>query len=160
MADEPTFDEYMKSGKVPLPTGHHARPHGASPAGAAAVGALLPPAEAGGDAPSAPEEYRANGISAKMVQKLQRTAPEGSLDMHGFTVAEAHMELESFLRGARQRGWRVVEVIHGRGLHSDGGGGGKLRGKTRHWLAHSACVLAYCSPAKNSGALLALLRQR
>lgn len=153
MADKPTFEDYMNAGEVPLPAAIQQQQRSGATFTAPA---LLPPAECGGEH-DAPQEYRGNGISIKMLQKLQRSAPQGTLDLHGLTVAEAHLQLETFLHRAQRSGWRIVEVIHGRGLH---GGGGILRNKTRYWLAHCDEVLAHCSPAKNNGALLALLRQR
>jgi DNA-nicking Smr family endonuclease len=44
--------------------------------------------------------------------------PEGQLDLHGHDEARARAALRSFIATARQRGWRRVLVIHGRGRRS------------------------------------------
>jgi DNA-nicking Smr family endonuclease len=47
--------------------------------------------------------------------------PERDLDLHGTTAEQAEREVVAFVRAARSAGRRVVRVIHGKGLHSEGG---------------------------------------
>jgi DNA-nicking Smr family endonuclease len=50
-----------------------------------------------------------------------RATPESELDLHGMTGDEAAKALIAFLRRERKRGRAIVRVIHGKGLHSEGG---------------------------------------
>lgn len=66
--------------------------------------------------------------------------PEGRLDLHGMTMAEAHPELIAFILGAQSVGKRLVLVITGKGkLRDDGGPMPAVRGVLRHqvpqWMA-------------------------
>lgn len=164
MADKPSFADYMRRGEVPLPQAHEGAPqprHGDSAqahGGGSAQHSILPP-DSDREITDIAESYRHNGIGEKDLQKLRRSAPEGELDLHGLTVAEAHAALDNFLQRAAVNRWQIVEIIHGRGLHSNNSGGGILRGKTRQWLSGCPAVLAFIQPPKNSGAVLVLLRQ-
>jgi DNA-nicking Smr family endonuclease len=46
--------------------------------------------------------------------------PEAELDLHGLTVEEALSQLKSFLLGCKLKGYYLVKIIHGKGLHSPG----------------------------------------
>jgi DNA-nicking Smr family endonuclease len=50
-----------------------------------------------------------------------RATPEAEIDLHRMTGDEAEHALVHFLRDEAKRGRRVVRVIHGKGLHSEGG---------------------------------------
>lgn len=50
-----------------------------------------------------------------------RVVPQGTCDLHGHTGTEAERELARFVRSRHARGDRVLLVVHGKGLHSDGG---------------------------------------
>lgn len=52
--------------------------------------------------------------------KKRRMKPQASLDLHGFTAAEAAERLEWFIRDSKSRGLQKVLVIHGKGHHSQG----------------------------------------
>ena len=87
---------------------------------------------------------------------------QGELDLHGHTTDEAHDALADFLVEARQRGYRCVRVIHGKGLTSPNREP-VLKGKVRKWLSHWDDVLAYCEAPQHAGgggAVLILLRGR
>lgn len=66
--------------------------------------------------------------------------PEGRLDLHGMTLAEAHPELIAFILGAQAVGKRLVLVITGKGKNKDDGYAipvrhGVLRHQVPQWLA-------------------------
>ena len=78
----------------------------------------------------------------------------------GHTIDEAHDALSDFIVEARQRGYRCVRAIHGKGLTSPNREP-VLKGRVRKWLAHWDEVLAYCEAPPNAGgggAVLILLR--
>lgn len=66
--------------------------------------------------------------------------PEGRIDLHGMTMAEAHPELIAFILGAQAVGKRLVLVITGKGRQRDDGGPmparqGVLRHQVPQWLS-------------------------
>jgi DNA-nicking Smr family endonuclease len=85
---------------------------------------------------------------------------DAQLDLHGFTRDEALQELDVFLDTCNKRGFRCVQVIHGKGLNS------KNREpvlKTMVWnrLKQHSYILAFCQagPADGgSGAVLVLFK--
>lgn len=92
------------------------------------------------------------GIQQRVFRKFRRGqyAIEGELDLHGRVVAEAREMVSDFLRQAQASGKRVVRIIHGKGLSSEG----KLpvlKGKVNSWLRQKDAVLAFCSARKNDG---------
>ncbi len=103
-----------------------------------------------------------SGLATDVARKLRRChwAVQAELDLHGMIVDEAHDALSDFVVAARQRRYRCVRVIHGKGLTSPGKEP-VLKGKVRRWLAHWDEVLAYTEAAQNAGgggALLVLLK--
>jgi DNA-nicking Smr family endonuclease len=104
------------------------------------------------------------GIGDDVLAKLRRGhwSVQAELDLHGHTTDEAHDALADFLDAGRQRGWRCVRVIHGKGLTSPNKEP-VLKGKVRRWLSHWDDVLAYAEApahAGGGGAVLILLRGR
>ena len=96
--------------------------------------------------------YTRPGIQQRVFRKFRRGqyAIEGELDLHGRVVAEARELVSHFLREAQASGKRVVRIIHGKGLSSEG----KLpvlKGKVNSWLRQKDAVLAFCSARKNDG---------
>ncbi len=66
--------------------------------------------------------------------------PEGRIDLHGMTLAEAHPELIRFVLSAQAQGKRLVLVITGKGRRGDDHGPipervGVLRHQVPQWLA-------------------------
>ena len=81
-------------------------------------------------------------MDAKSYGKMTRgkLKPEGRLDLHGMTMAEAHPELVAFILGAQAVGKRLVLVITGKGKDRDEGyaipvRNGVLRHQVPQWLA-------------------------
>ncbi|MCV2863258.1 Smr/MutS family protein [Albidovulum sediminicola] len=66
--------------------------------------------------------------------------PEGRIDLHGMTLAEARQELVYFILNAHAEGRRLVLVITGKGKRKDDDGPipariGALRHEVPHWLS-------------------------
>lgn len=86
---------------------------------------------------SAPVNMDAKNYGRMTKGKLK---PEGRLDLHGMTLAEAHPELVAFILGAQAVGKRLVLVITGKGKERDEGyaipvRNGILRHQVPQWLA-------------------------
>ena len=70
---------------------------------------------------------------------LLDTRPAATLDLHGFSAAEARSAVSALVR--RQRGGAVIHVITGKGRGSSGGAvlrplvSGLLKGELRHLVA-------------------------
>lgn len=103
-------------------------------------------------------------IDRRTAQRFKRgeMAVDGRLDLHGLTLDQAHGALLGFVRGAHARGARCIVVVTGKGK---GGGFGKIRAETPHWLNQSplrALVLAVSEAHHRdggSGALYVLLKR-
>lgn len=72
--------------------------------------------------------------------KRGKLSPEGRLDLHGMTLAEAHPELIHFILTSHSAGKRLVLVITGKGKDRDTGGPiptrfGVLRHQVPIWLS-------------------------
>lgn len=110
-------------------------------------------------------EGLAAGVDRKHLLRLRRGEQpvERRLDLHGLTAAEAKRRLAEELASAQKAGERCVLVIHGRGLHSEGGA--VLREGVVDWLTsapNAARVMAFASarPADGGpGASYVLLRR-
>ncbi len=85
-------------------------------------------------------------------------------DLHGLTSHEARARLEDVLARARQRGDRMLLLIHGKG-HNSPGGRPVLRGEMAAWLSQgpaSVHVAAFTTASEEDGgigALYVLLRK-
>jgi DNA-nicking Smr family endonuclease len=111
-------------------------------------------------------EGLAQGIDRAHLRRLRRgeVAFERRLDLHGLTAAEARRALGAALREAAAAGARCVLVVHGRGLHSEGGA--VLKDGVVDWLTApplATLVLAFASALPRdggAGASYVLLRRR
>ena len=106
--------------------------------------------------------YR-SGIQRGTLKKLRKgqIPIEAELDLHGYTVAEARVELTEFIHFAIEGAIRCVRIIHGRGKGSYGNQP-ILKQKVNHWLRQRDEVLAFCSAINQdggTGALYLLLRR-
>lgn len=105
--------------------------------------------------------YRREGVSEQVFRQLRRGQfrVEAELDLHGLNLAQARGALSEFIGEALARGWRVVRIVHGKGLRS-GQRGPVLRQLVNGALRRVAAVLAFASAREvdgGSGACLVLL---
>lgn len=96
-------------------------------------------------------------------QKLKRGrfGWEEGLDLHGYTLEEARVELEAFLRDAVATQRRCVLIVHGKawGVTSDYP---VIKSHVNAWLREWPSVLAFCSATEidgGTGAVYVLLRR-
>jgi DNA-nicking Smr family endonuclease len=106
--------------------------------------------------------FRREGVGTEVVNRLRRGhwAIQGELDLHGMRRDEARDALAGFLRESRQRGWRCLRVVHGKG-HGSPGRQPVLKARAQRWLGQSAEVLAFTqasAPQGGAGALIVLLK--
>jgi DNA-nicking Smr family endonuclease len=78
------------------------------------------------------------------------------LDLHGFTVPEAEMELESFIEASFKKGLRCIKIIHGRGLRSTRGARLKEAVVKRLSGHYRKNIIAYVTARQCDGGLGAL----
>ncbi|SOD40245.1 Smr/MutS family protein [Nitrosovibrio sp. Nv4] len=102
------------------------------------------------------------GLSRQTLRRLRRGywKIQAELDLHGFTRDEARQQLVFFLDASRNRGFRCVRVIHGKGLSSRNHEP-VLKARIGSWLSQRDDVLAFCQARPEdggSGAVLALLK--
>lgn len=86
------------------------------------------------------------GIQNRLFQDLRRgrLPPQDMLDLHGLRVIEARPALAGFLAHARRHRLRVIQIIHGKGMGSEGRQP-VLKQKVNQWLRQREEVLAFCS---------------
>lgn len=106
--------------------------------------------------------YPASPLPSKRVRQLKRQQIpiEGRLDLHGYTVRDAHEVLNAYMAQAQARGWRCVEIITGRGDPLRGTG--QLRRFVPLWLdmiSGVSILHTEPNPASRGGSLLVLLRR-
>lgn len=89
---------------------------------------------------SAPVQMDAKSFKHMRKGKLK---PEGRIDLHGMTVAQAHSALSSFIMSAHAAGKRLVLVITGKGGKREEEGAiapqrmGALKRQVPHWLTQA-----------------------
>lgn len=106
--------------------------------------------------------FAAPGVDRREVRRLKRGdyEPGDRLDLHGMTGAEAVDAVTHFIERARSR-WRCVAIVHGRGLHSQGGVP-VLKTRVRAGLRQLPAVLAFADAPRRvggDGAVYVLLRK-
>lgn len=87
---------------------------------------------------------------------------EAGLDLHGYSLDEARLELESFLREAATSHMRCVLVVHGKAWGSSTDYP-VIKSHVNAWLREWPSVLAFCSAKESdggTGAVYVLLRRR
>ncbi|MCE8020622.1 DNA mismatch repair protein MutS [Halomonas sp. MCCC 1A11036] len=94
--------------------------------------------------------------------KRGQIAWEAGLDLHGYSLDEARLELESFLKEAVGSHMRCVLVVHGKAWGSTADYP-VIKSHVNAWLREWPTVLAFCSARESdggTGAIYVLLRRR
>jgi len=114
-------------------------------------------------------EGAAPGLDPQIVRKLHRGdyPVRATLELHGLTEAQAKAQLQVFLLASRQRRFRCVRVILGRGLHTDGSppvlpalDAGVQRWLTQGRISKQVLAFATAQPRDGgAGAVYVLLRR-
>lgn len=67
------------------------------------------------------EDALPGGVDGRTEERLRKgqIEPDARLDLHGHTETAAHDALLNFLRGAEQRGHRMIIVVTGKGAERD-----------------------------------------
>lgn len=116
-------------------------------------GPLAPVIEAG-------EEllHRREGVSPQLFRQLRRGQYrlEAECDLHGLNQVQAERELLAFVAEAVMNGWRVVRIVHGKGLGS-GQRGPVLKRLVNETLQRIDAVLAFASAREVDGGVGATL---
>jgi DNA-nicking Smr family endonuclease len=104
-----------------------------------------------------------SGVSHEKLKQLAAGKPPVGVetDLHGMTRSEALSELERLFEEAISRKTRVISVVHGRGLHSQGRP--VLKEALYQWLGSgpfaSQVLAAIPKPYTGGGSCLVLLRR-
>lgn len=114
----------------------------------------------------APEEslfFARSGLQHRETRRLKRGEfpVEATLDLHGYTIAEAGKQLHDFLQSATSSSIKCVCVVHGKGHRSEEGRP-VLKPQVNQWLRDAPSVLAFSSALPKhggTGAVYVLLRR-
>jgi len=105
------------------------------------------------------------GISNERLRQLSAGRPgvDFELDLHGMSREQAYTALALCMDDALAKSWRVLCLVHGRGMHSSDGKP-VLKKAVYNWLQegpYAGCVLAVIpKPGTAGGSCLVLLRRR
>lgn len=107
--------------------------------------------------------FKRAGIQEGVFKKfrLGKYSIEGRLDLHRKTVAEARVEVNSFIREAMQYDSRTLLILHGKGERNIQQPA-KIKSYVAKWLKEMPEVMAYHSAQKHhggAGALYVLLKK-
>jgi len=117
------------------------------------------------DSGDEPWILKADGVSAERLRQLAagRLPVDAETDLHGMTRESMYHALSAVLEHALDNGYRVLCVVHGRGLHSEDGRA-VLKQAVYAWLRdgpYAGWVLAVIPrPGTGGGSALVLLRRR
>ena len=73
-----------------------------------------------------PDIEQAEGVKEELTirqkkRNYRRMKPQKILDLHGFTLLAAEIELDDFLKKCKKKHIEKILIIHGKGLHSKDG---------------------------------------
>ena len=74
-----------------------------------------------GDVPDRDDWTHENAKNAQNRTALRRMAPQDSMDLHGARAKDVDSRVDAFLRESRKHGYKKVQIIHGKGNHSQDG---------------------------------------
>jgi len=134
------------------------RPRQRKPRGTDAILSALdaPPMS---DVATLPDEhlsFRRPGIQDQVMKRLRRglIPVQAQIDLHGVTQQSAWEMLREFLADCRDRQWRCIRIIHGKGYRS-GARGPVLKTAVNSWLRRNHDVVAFTSARAIDSAVIA-----
>lgn len=107
--------------------------------------------------------YTAEGVQRSVLRRLKsgHYSIQAEIDLHGYTVQEARIELSGFLKIAREKRHLCVRIIHGKGRrHAESLP--RLKPAVNQWLQRNKAVQAFCSARDvdgGTGAVYVLLKR-
>jgi DNA-nicking Smr family endonuclease len=75
---------------------------------------------------------------------------DAHVDLHGYSLDDAQIHMEAFLGKAEQHRWRMIHVIHGKGLGSEYRVG-KIKQWLFIWLQEQPGILAWQAASRHHG---------
>ncbi len=106
--------------------------------------------------------YGKPGVAKNVLSKLRQGyfGLDAELDLHGLTSTQAQRQLWHFVATSRQKNYRCLRIVHGKGYRS-AGNQPVLKNHVNSWLRQHWDVLAFCSACPKdggTGAVWVLLR--
>ena len=100
--------------------------------------------------------YARPDLPQKSIQKLKRgkITIEAELDLHGYTVDQAHDAVADFIEQALGDGIRFARVIHGKSCAANRFP--ILKNQVNQWLRQHPDILAFCSCQPSDGGMGAI----
>ncbi len=83
-------------------------------------------------------------------RNYRRMKPQEVLDLHGFSLVSAKVELEDFIKRCKRRRIEKILIIHGKGLHSPDGEA-VLRDCVKNELMDSMLIGEIGQPSEKEG---------
>jgi len=96
--------------------------------------------------------FALSDIDQRLIARLKRGEIEWQegLDLHGYTVDEARVQVESFLRDAESQHWRCILIVHGKAW-SMASGFPVIKSHVNAWLREWPTVIAFSSATPEDG---------
>ena len=96
--------------------------------------------------------YTAEGVQRSILRRLKsgHYSVQADIDLHGYTVEEARIELSGFLKTAREKRHLCVRIIHGKGRRR-AESTPRLKPAVNQWLQRNKAVQAFCSARDTDG---------
>ena len=112
--------------------------------------------------PQAILEYRRPGVQPYIVKKLRNGeySEADFIDLHGLTVEQAYEKVMRFIAYAKEREYRCILIIHGKGQMQKQKA--LIKSFTAHWLKQIPEILAFHSAPEwkgGTGAVIAILKK-
>ncbi len=97
------------------------------------------------------ENYDPRPVPSRIKRRnYRRMKHQITLDLHGFNVVSAKVELEDFIKRCKRKGLEKVLIIHGKGLHSDNGDS-VLRTTVKNYLMECSFIGEIGHPSEKEG---------
>ncbi len=96
--------------------------------------------------------YTADGVQRSVLRRLKsgHYSVQACVDLHGYTVQQARIELSRFLITARENRHLCVQIIHGKGRRL-ATSSPRLKPAVNQWLQRNKAVQAFCSARDTDG---------